>query len=207
MIRHSERPKPFAGPRRSDLAYASPRPITAVAIGFADKEWPACRYHIASTEQTHSSGVAHADTAEAAVLDVIRQVLADSAGTDRVRGTATDVTAFTTVAFTAGTATGVIGSRLSVLPEEKSSERRSQSRQERGGEASDWPAASLPSALPRIPTRSGRPPPATSSAARVHPIHPVARAPGQTKTANFVHNVTDGTRVFLIWAIAVILAF
>jgi hypothetical protein len=66
--------------------------------------------------------VTHADTVEAAVLDVIRQVLADSAGTDRVRGTATDATAFTaTVAFTDGTATDVIGSRLSVLPEEKSS--------------------------------------------------------------------------------------
>ena len=38
-----------------------------------------------------------------------------------MRGTATDVTAFTaTVAFTEGTDTDVIGSRLSVLPEEKS---------------------------------------------------------------------------------------
>ena len=65
--------------------------------------------------------MAHADTAEAAVLDVIRQVLADSPDTDRVRGTATDATAFITVAFTEGTATDVIGSRLSVLPQEKSS--------------------------------------------------------------------------------------
>ena len=64
-----------------------------MAIAFADKEGPAYRYHAASTEQTSSSGVAHADTVEAAVLDVIRQVLADRPGTDRVRGAATDMTA------------------------------------------------------------------------------------------------------------------
>ena len=40
-----------------------------------------------------------------------------------------------------------------------------------------------------------------------HPIHPVERAPGQTKAANFAHNWTDGTRVVLIWAIPVLLAF
>ena len=74
MIRHSERPKPCAQPRRSDLAFASQRPITAVAIAFADKEGPAYRYHTASTEQTSSSRMAHADTIEAAVLDVIHQV-------------------------------------------------------------------------------------------------------------------------------------
>ena len=92
-----------------------------MAIAAADKEWPAYRYHAASTEQTSSYRVAHADTAEPAVLDVIRQVLADNPDTDGVRGTATDVTAFTTVAFTDGTAADAIGSRLSVLPEEKSS--------------------------------------------------------------------------------------
>ena len=90
-------------------------------LAYADKKGPAYRYHAASDEQTSSSGVAHADTVEPAVLSVIRQVLADSPDTYRVRGTATDVTAFTaTVAFTDGTATDVIGSRLSVLPEEKS---------------------------------------------------------------------------------------
>ena len=74
VIRQSVRPKPCAGPRRSDLVFASRRPITAVAIAFADKEGPAYRYHTASTEQTSSSRVAHADTIEPAVLDVIRQV-------------------------------------------------------------------------------------------------------------------------------------
>ena len=91
VIRHSVRPKPCAGPRRSDLVFASRHPITTVAIAFADKEGPAYRYHAASTEQTFWSGLVHADTVEAAVLDVIRQVRADSPGTDRVRGTATDV--------------------------------------------------------------------------------------------------------------------
>ena len=81
------------------------RPITAVVIAFADEDGPAYRYRAVSAEQISSSGVAHADTVEAAVLDVIRQVLADGADTDRVRGTATDMTAFTD-----GTATDVIGS-------------------------------------------------------------------------------------------------
>jgi hypothetical protein len=40
-----------------------------------------------------------------------------------------------------------------------------------------------------------------------HPIHPVERPAGQTKAANFAHNWTDGTRVFIIWAIPVLLAF
>jgi hypothetical protein len=40
-----------------------------------------------------------------------------------------------------------------------------------------------------------------------HPIHPVPRAPGQTNAANFAHNWTDGTRVFIIWVIPVLLAF
>ncbi len=79
-IRQSGRPKPFAQPRRSDLAFASRSPITAVAIAFADKEWPAYRYHASSTKQTSSSGVVHADTVEAAVLDVILQVLARHSG-------------------------------------------------------------------------------------------------------------------------------
>jgi hypothetical protein len=64
-----------------------------------------------STEQTSSSGVAHADTIEPLMLDVIRQVPADNPDTDRVRGTATDVTAFTTVAFTDGTATCADGTQ------------------------------------------------------------------------------------------------
>ena len=85
MIRHSVRPKPLARPRRIDLASASPRPITAVAIAFADKKGPAYRYHAASTEQTSWFGVVQANTVEAAVLDVILRVLADSPGTDRVR--------------------------------------------------------------------------------------------------------------------------
>ena len=38
-----------------------------------------------------------------------------------------------------------------------------------------------------------------------HPIHPVERAPGQTKVANFAYNWTDGTRVFLIYAPIVLL--
>ena len=38
-----------------------------------------------------------------------------------------------------------------------------------------------------------------------HPIHPVERAPGQTKVANFAHNWTDGARVFLIYAPIVLL--
>ena len=42
---------------------------------------------------------------------------------------------------------------------------------------------------------------------REHPIHPVPRAPGQTNATNFAHNWTDGTRVFIIWAIPVLLAF
>jgi hypothetical protein len=41
----------------------------------------------------------------------------------------------------------------------------------------------------------------------LHPIHPVERAPGQTKAMNFAYNWTDGTRVFLIWFIPVLLAF
>ena len=81
VIRQSVRPKPCAGPCRSDLVFASRRPITAVAIAFADKEGPAYRYHAASTEQTSSSGVVHADTVEAAVLDVIRQVHTKQIGT------------------------------------------------------------------------------------------------------------------------------
>ena len=74
VIRQDVSPKPCAGPRRSDLAFASQRPITAVAVASADKEGPAYRYHAASTEQTSSSGVAYADTVEAAVLDVVHQV-------------------------------------------------------------------------------------------------------------------------------------
>ena len=38
------------------------------------KEGPAYRYHTASTQQTSSSGVVHADIAEPAVLDVVHQV-------------------------------------------------------------------------------------------------------------------------------------
>ena len=45
-----------------------------MAIAFADKEGPAYRYRAASTEQTSSSGVAYADTVEAAVFDVVHQV-------------------------------------------------------------------------------------------------------------------------------------
>lgn len=40
----------------------------------------------------------------------------------------------------------------------------------------------------------------------LHPIHPAERLEGQTKTANFAHNWTDGARVATIYVPLVLLA-
>ncbi|ULE34012.1 ribonuclease HI [Mycobacterium sp. IDR2000157661] len=66
-------PKPVARPPRVDIVPARPRPIMSVAVVFARQRGSTLRYAACSDHQQWA-GTVEADSFEAAVLDVIKQV-------------------------------------------------------------------------------------------------------------------------------------
>lgn len=77
-------PRPHPHPQRTDIAFARPRHVTSVAIAFADARGPVFRYHATSGADSWS-GEVDADTAEAAVLNVIGRVLSAEPTMERIR--------------------------------------------------------------------------------------------------------------------------
>lgn len=78
------RPKPVARSRQMDIVPACSRPITSVAIAFAEREASLYAFCAVSEEQTWS-GIVAAGSPDAAALDVIDRLRADVPPLDRIR--------------------------------------------------------------------------------------------------------------------------